>query len=107
MDFENKYNIEFTDECKNEMRKIYEYIKNELYSETSAKKLINKVEEFISNLEYAPRIYAELEKFKGTNNIYRRIVINNYIILYTIDEENKIIYIAHMYYSGNDYTNKI
>lgn len=107
MDTNNQYKVEFTEECKNEIIKTYSYIKDNLYNETAAQRLMNKVEEYTSNLSYAPRIYAEIDKYKGTKRIYRRIVINNYILLYTIDEENKKVYIAHMYYGGTDYLNII
>ena len=62
---------------------------NNLYTENAAKRIMNKVEEFTSNLAFAPRLYAEIDKYKGTKRIYRRIVINNYVLLYTIDEEKK------------------
>ena len=125
MDISNQYQVEFTDECKREIRKIYNldpsilyikkfignkiynYIKEDLYAEEAAQNLMIKIEEFTSNLSYAPRIYAEIDKYKGTDRIYRRMVINSYVILYTIDEENKKVYVSHMYYSGSDYINKI
>lgn len=107
MDISNQYQVEFTDECKRAIRKIYNYIKEELYAEEAAQNLMIKIEEFTSNLSYAPRIYAEIDKYKGTDRIYRRMVINSYVILYTIDEENKKVYVSHMYYSGSDYINKI
>ena len=31
------------------------------------------------------------------------MVINNYVILYTIDKQEKNIYIAHIYYGGRNY----
>ncbi len=34
---------------------------------------------------------------------YRRIVIKNFVVLYTIDEEHKIVYISHMYYGKRNY----
>lgn len=107
MDISNQYQVEFTDECMKEIRKIYNYIKEELYAEQEAQNLMNKVEEYTNNLSYAPRIYAEIDKYIGTDKIYRRIVINNYVILYTIEEETKKVYVSHMYYSGRDYINKI
>lgn len=107
MDISNQYQVEFTDEFKREIRKIYNYIKEELYAEKAAQDLMIKVEEYTNNLSYAPRIYAEIDKYRGTERVYRRIVINNYVILYTIDEENKKVYITHMYYGGSDYINKI
>lgn len=107
MDTKNHYKIEFTEESKKEIKKIYNYIKNELYAENAAKRIMNKVEELVNNLAYAPKIYAEIDKYRGTKKVYRRIVIDNYVLLYTINEQNKKIYIMHMYYGGSDYINKI
>ena len=39
----------------------------------------------------------------GLKRTYRRIIIKNYIILYTIDEKNRKIFESHMYYSGRNY----
>lgn len=86
---------------------MYDYIRDNLYAENAAKRIMNKVEEFTSNLAYAPRIYAEIDKYKGTKKIYRRIIIDNYVLLYTIDEDAKKVYVSHMYYGGSDYINKI
>lgn len=107
MDINEKYNVEITGECKKEIRKIYNYIADSLDAEKAAQDLMRKVEEFTSNLAYAPRIYAEIDKYKDTKRVYRRIVINNYVLLYTIDETEKTIYVSHMYYAGSDYLNKI
>ena len=41
MDF--KYNLEFTDDCKNEILEIYEYISQNLASTEAAKKLMKKI----------------------------------------------------------------
>ena len=36
---------------------------------------------------------------------YRRMPVNNYVILYTINEPEKIVYVAHIYYGGRNYLN--
>ena len=46
---------------------------------------------------------TEIEIADRTERQYRRLVVNNYVILYTIDEEEKIVYIAHIYYGGRNY----
>ena len=107
MDIENQYEIEFTDDCKKEIKKICSYIRDNLVEENAANRLLDKIEEYTSNLAFAPRMYAEIDKYKNTRKIYRRIVINNYVLLYTIDEEEKKVYISNMYYGGSDYINKI
>ena len=50
-----------------------------------------------------PQIHTKIEKYDSLKRIYRRIVIKNFIILYTIDEENKIVYVSHMYYGRRNY----
>ena len=46
---------------------------------------------------------TEIEKIDKPKRQYRRMVINNYVILYTIDEIEKIVYIAHIYCGRRDY----
>ena len=36
---------------------------------------------------------TEIEKTDRTERKYRRMVVNNYVILYTIDEPKKIVYV--------------
>ena len=54
-------------------------------------------------LENSPRMCTEIEKTNRTEKQYRRMIVNNYVILYTINELEKIVYIAHIYYGGRNY----
>lgn len=54
-------------------------------------------------LENSPKMYTEIEKTDRTKLQYRRMIVNNYVILYTIDEPEKIVYVAHIYYAGRNY----
>ena len=97
MKFINQYNVELTDECKKDIRNIYTYIRNNLDAEDAANRLIDKFEFAIRNLEYFSKIYAVIDKYENIRRIYRRIVVNNYIILFTIDEKDKKVYVSHIY----------
>ena len=44
-----------------------------------------------------------MEKLDELKRKYRRIAIKNFDILYTIDENNSVVYISHMYYAGRNY----
>lgn len=101
------YKIEFAEEYDKELDKIYNYISKELYADDSAKKLLLKIEQKIINLKYSPEIYVEIKKYEGIKRNYRRLVVDNYVILYTVDKEKNIVYIAHIFYGGSDYINKI
>ncbi|MBQ8077844.1 MAG: type II toxin-antitoxin system RelE/ParE family toxin, partial [Eubacterium sp.] len=38
---------------------------------------------------------------------YRKVIINNYIMFYRIDENKKLIYIMRFVYGRSDYINSI
>ena len=97
------YEIEFTEDCREEIDEIYEYISEKLVAENSAKKLMLKMRAAIMDLSESPNLYMKIEKKDKLKREYRRIVIDNFVVLYTVDESNKKVYIAHMYYGRRDY----
>lgn len=97
------YEVEFTKDCIDEMDEIYNYISNELIASQSAKRLMQQVKENVLALEWLPRLYSKIEKKDRLEREYRRMVIKNYVLLYTIDECNKIVYVSHMYYGKQNY----
>ena len=103
----NDYKIIFTSIALNEIREIYEYISNNLLAKDAAKRLMYEIEEKVQKLKYAPKIHNEILINSELNLKYRKLIIKNYIILYTVNEEKKKVYIAHMYYAGSDYINKL
>lgn len=103
MNMMNKYKVIITPTALKEIDKIYSYISKKLYADKAAKKLMKTVDEEIKKLKYFPEIHTELQKISELNKKYRRIVINNFVILYTIDKENKKVYVSHMYYGRTNY----
>lgn len=101
-----QYKVIITPTAYREMNRIYEYITEDLYAENAAKDLMEIVENKIQRLKYSPKIHTEINKIDELERNYRKIIIKNYIILYTINEENKTVFIAHMYYSGINYIDK-
>ena len=97
------YEIEFTEDARDEIREIYKYISENLVAKKSARDLMKKMRNTIMDLAESPKLYMKIEKKDRRKRDFRRIVIDNYIILYTIDEEKKTVYIAHMYYGRRNY----
>ena len=98
-----EYRIKLTDHFLDEFEVICDYISNKLKNIDASNRLREKVIYNIFLLENSPRMCIEIENVDRAERQYRRLVINNYVILYTIDEEQKIIYIAHIYYGGRNY----
>lgn len=97
------YEIEFTEDCRDEIRDIYKYISENLKAEQAAKRLMKKMRDNIMALAESPEIYVTITKRDKRKRDFRRMVVDNYIILYTIDENRKTIYISHMYYGKRNY----
>lgn len=97
------YEIEFTEDCRDEIREIYEYISENLDAQMAAKNLMKKMRDAVMNLKENPEIYMKIERKDRNKRDFRRLVVNNYVILYTIDEDKKIVYISHMYYGKRNY----
>lgn len=97
------YEIEFTEDCKYEITEIYEYISKKLVAENSAKKLMRKMRDSVMDLSEFPNLYMKIEKKDGHKREFRRMIIDNFVVLYTVDESNHKVYIAHMYYGRKNY----
>ena len=76
---------------------------NKLKNIDASNRLREKVIYNVLLLENSPKMCTEIEKTDRTERQYRRMVVSNYVILYTIDEPEKIVYVAHIYYGGRNY----
>ena len=97
------YKIIFTDEFDEEIQQIYDYISKNLKEKEIADRFISKVYGRIEDLKIFPKMYMKIEKMDRLHNEYHRIVVNNYIVLYTVDELNQKVIISHIYYKRKNY----
>lgn len=98
-----EYEIVISKTCLEEIEETCNYIEKELKAEQASNRLREKIKETILGLKNSPKIYAEIGKKDRAGRNYRKIVIDNYIIIYTIIEEDKTLLISHMYYCGRNY----
>lgn len=97
------YKIKLTEEFLEEYEKVSDYISVNLKAPEASKKLRTKIITNVLLLKNSPKMYSEIEKVDRVKRQYRKMLINNYVILYTLDDYNKIVYIAHIYYEGRNY----
>ena len=102
-----EYNVKLTEEFLGDIEEICDYITNILKNEDASNRLREKVMYNVLLLEKSPEMFAQIEKTDRTERKYRRMVINNYVILYTIDKAEKTAYVAHIYYGGRNYIDNL
>jgi len=98
-----EYKVKLTNQFLDEFEETCDYISNKLKNIDASNRLREKVIYNILLLENSPRMCTEIEKTNRTEKQYRRMIVNNYVILYTINELEKTVYIAHIYYGGRNY----
>ena len=87
---------------KEKIENIYAYILENLHEEIAANKLMDKIEDGVLRLAQNPYSCPKV-KVKPHNEIYRKLIINNYIVLYDIDEEYKKTVIYRVIHEKTDY----
>ena len=101
------YKIIVTDSAENDIASIINYIVNELCNNSAALSLISSIEEKYEYLSKNPYAYEKSRNATLRYRGYRRIAIDNYILLHLVDADNHIITIARVFYGKQDYQNCI
>ena len=102
----NNYEIILTDTAQEELEEIYEYISKKLYERLAANRLMEKIEQSFLKLENNP--YSCMEVcVKPHNEIYRRLIIDDYIALYDVEEKYKQVIVYRVFNGRMNYLNII
>lgn len=101
-----KYDIIITNRAEIELTEIYDYISKSLMAENAASSFMKMFEDSVLRLEKMPEAYAIIENY-NKKYVYRKLPIKNYVVIYRIDKEKKIVYIARIVYGGRNYLNEI
>ncbi len=100
---ENKYSLKFTPKASDDLEQIYSYISGELFAEDAANNLLERIETSIMRLKDYPFscnfVADEFLKNKG----YRKLIIDNYIAFYSVDEIEKQVVIMRVLYGRQKY----
>ena len=101
------YNLEFLPIAKNDMLEIIKYISEKLESPVATN---NLADDFINAAErlrefpYANNVYSPI---KPLDYEYRRMIVKNHLIFYTVDEQNKKVTIMRVIYARRDIENQL
>ena len=98
------YNLLISKEAHDDTSGIVGYIVHKLKNPQAAADFLDDVEESYRRLIANPFLYALCNDPRLERRGYRKVVINNYLILYRIDEEHKTVYIVRIVYGGRNYS---
>ena len=100
------YKIEISDDAKNDIKKIIQYIKYELKEPKIAYEHKRAFKEEIAKLKNNAEIYNILPLNLMNGNVVRKINVKNYMFFYRI-LDNHIVQVIAVFYSKSNWELKI
>jgi toxin ParE1/3/4 len=96
------YGVAYTDEAVDDLRGIYRYIAFRLLEPVVAENLINRIREKVRDLGMFPKKYR-LVSFEPMRSCgMRQVSVDNFIVFYLTDDENKTVAVARVLYGKRD-----
>ena len=98
----DKYKVKINPRAIRELDNIYEYIAAEKLSPENAKGQVNRIKSAILDLGTLPQSHQERHEGRYAGKGYRQLIVDNYIVIFRIDEANKTVYVVTIQYQGRN-----
>lgn len=85
----DKYQVKINPRAIRELNSIYEYIAKEKSDIENGKKQLGRIKKAILKLATFPYSHQERTEGRYAKDGYRQLLIDNYIVIFRIDEVNK------------------
>ncbi len=96
----DKYKVKINPKAIRELDSIYEYIAKEKMAPENAKGQIDRIKTAILHLDTFPQSRQERTEGRYAGRGYRQLLIDNYMAIFRIDENNKTVYVVTIQYQG-------
>lgn len=100
-----KYKIRITDNAVADMESVYQYISEKLQSPSTALNQYNRIADAIMKLVSLPERYPIFDCEPERNRKIHKLVVDNYLICYVIDDVSVIV--TSVLYSASDVHKKL
>ncbi|WP_288682050.1 type II toxin-antitoxin system RelE/ParE family toxin [uncultured Eubacterium sp.] len=98
----DKYKVKLYPRARKDIEDIFSYIALEKLSPENAKRQTDRIWQELKSLDTFPFSHQERTEGRYAQRGYRQLIIDNYIVIYKIDETTKTIYIVTVQYGGRN-----
>lgn len=98
----NNYKVRLSPRAFRDLDEIFAYIALEKLAPENAKGQTDRIRAKLKTLELFPQAHQERMEGRYAGQGYRQLLIDNYIAIYRIDENNKIVYVITIQYQGRN-----
>ena len=97
------YKIVKTNSYQRDLDGAVGYIVLSLANKPAAVSLLNAVEKIYDDLERMPLMYGFCDDQRLRDLKYHKAVVKNYIMVYTVDEDAKVVTVRRFFHGRQDY----
>lgn len=101
------YKLVITELAHQDLDSIVSYIAVQLSNAKAAGDFLDEVTVCYGFLKSNPMMYERCQDRRLGEEGYRKALIKNYVLVYKINEESKIVSIMRFFYGAQDYTKLI
>lgn len=98
----NRYKVKINPKAIRELDSIYEYLANEKQAPESGKGQVARIKRAILELDTFPQSHQERNEGRYAGKGYRQLIVDNYIAIFRIDENDRIVYVVTVQYQGRN-----
>lgn len=99
------YKLKISEEARLQLKEIIEYMTLKLRNPKAASDFLNTLEKKYDQLCLTPEMYEYTNDMRLRTLGYRRMPVDNYIVLYLVDRNREEIQIDGIFYSKYNYRN--
>ena len=97
------YRLVITELAHEDLDNIVSYIAVQLDNSMAAASLLDEVERCYGFLKSNPLMYERCHDARLEKEGYRKVTINNYVLVYKVDETSKTVIIYRFFYGAQNY----
>ena len=98
-----QYKVIITEPAVNDLDEIAEYIISQFSAPMTALNLIESIESAVMSLSHMPHRCPLVDDERLKAMSYRKLNVKNYIVFFTIDEDNKTVVIERILFARRDW----
>lgn len=98
----DKYKVKLTPRAYRDLEEIYAYIAEEKLALENARKQTDRIRNALRELETMPQSHQNRQNGRYTNGEYKQMLIDHYIAIFKINEDQKSVQIVTIQYQGRN-----
>ena len=98
----DSYNVGYSVDAFDDLREIYSYIANELFVTETATAQLSRIRKEVRSLDFMPARYVLVDWESWHSMKMHQIPVNNFIVYYLVDDKERIVTVARIFYGGRD-----